>query len=259
MNAFAHAETGEALAAERLGRAALAIEPACPYGVHAVAHALWERGEHSRGAAWMRAQTAHWASGSRMLAHNAWHLAMFELEAGRVDAAADVLDEWVLPHARDSAQDAADATALLWRLERAGFDAGGRWSYLSDAWLARGGFGFWPYLDLHAAVAFHAARDDTRADALDAAVTARTRRRDLISRRAREVTLAGLRGIRGFATGAFGAAVRWLGPLEQCGRIDRREPRPVRHLRPHARRRAVEMRAPCAPVRVGCAPYTTMA
>ncbi len=170
MNAFAHAETGEAHAAERLGRAALAIEPACPYGVHAVAHALWERGEHSRGAAWMRAQTAHWASGSRMLAHNAWHLAMFELEAGRVDAAAELLDEWVIPHASESAQDAADATALLWRLERAGFDAGVRWPRLSDAWHARGGFGFWPYLDLHAAVAFNAARDDTRVDALDAAV-----------------------------------------------------------------------------------------
>jgi hypothetical protein len=216
MNAFAHAETGAPLVAERLGREALAIEPACPYGVHAVAHALWEHGEPSRGAKWMRAQIAHWASGSRMLAHNAWHLAMFELEAGRADVAADILDDWVLPHAHASAQDAADGTALLWRLERAGFAAGSRWRLLSDIWLARGGFGFWPYLDLHAAVAFHAAHDDLRAAALDAAVIARTRRRDLISRRAREVTLAGLRGIRGFATGAFDAAIRWLAPLHSA-------------------------------------------
>jgi len=136
---------------------------------------------------------------------------MFELEAGRADVAADILDESVLPHAHASAQDAADGTALLWRLERAGFVAGSRWRLLSDAWLARGGFGFWPYLDLHAAVAFHAAHDEPRAAALDAAVIARTRRRDLISRRAREVTLAGLRGIRGFATGAFDAAKQRVG------------------------------------------------
>ena len=218
MRAFAHAENGNAGIAEQLGRQALAIEPSCPYGVHAVAHALWQRGEHAQGAQWMRQQATHWASPSRMLAHNAWHLAVFELEAGRLDAAIELLDDWVLPHAADSAQDAADATALLWRLEREGLEAGPRWEFLSDCWQARGGFGFWPYLDLHAAVAFHAARHPHRAVTLEAAVSARALAPDQIGERARYITLTGLRGVRHFAHAAYPEAVHWLGRLQHVAK-----------------------------------------
>src|SRR5262245_45858565 len=42
MAAFAHAENGDAERAETLGRQALALEPSCPMGVHAVAHAFAE-------------------------------------------------------------------------------------------------------------------------------------------------------------------------------------------------------------------------
>src|SRR5262249_28852845 len=49
MMSFAHAENGDAERAEALGREALAIDPACPMGVHAVAHAIAESGRHRIG------------------------------------------------------------------------------------------------------------------------------------------------------------------------------------------------------------------
>src|SRR5436190_687805 len=44
MASFVHAENGDAVYAEALGREALARDPACPLGVHAVAHAIAESG-----------------------------------------------------------------------------------------------------------------------------------------------------------------------------------------------------------------------
>ena len=202
MSAFARAETGDAETAEALGRRALSVEPACPYGVHAVAHALLERGEHARGAAWMKQQEAHWKNGSRMLAHNAWHLALFELESGNVDAAVELLDEWLLPHAADSPLDAADATGLLWRLETRGWRARDRWRFLSDCWNATHGCaGHWPYLDLHAAVAFHGAGHHARLQHLTGQITTCAQGSNAIAMRAREIALPGLSVVAAFMQG----------------------------------------------------------
>jgi len=207
MSAFARAETGDAEMAETLGRRALSVEPACPYGVHAVAHALLERGEHARGAAWMKQQEAHWKNGSRMLAHNAWHLALFELESGNVDATVELLDEWLLPHAADGPLDAADATGLLWQLETRGWRARDRWFFLSDCWNAsHGRAGHWPYLDLHAAVAFHGAGHHDRLQRLTGHITIFAQGSSALSMRAREITLPGLRVVAAFMQGEFSAA-----------------------------------------------------
>jgi hypothetical protein len=85
MAAFAHAENGDAAYAEALGREALRRNPACPMGVHAVAHAIAESGRNHLGAQWMREQVAQWAGESRMRSHNAWHLAMFDADDGNVE------------------------------------------------------------------------------------------------------------------------------------------------------------------------------
>jgi hypothetical protein len=127
MASFAHAENGDAGYAEALGRKALASDPACPLGVHAVAHAIAESGRHRDGAQWMRDQGAQWATESRMRTHNAWHLAMFDAEEGNVASALDILDAWLLPASAGSPLDACDAAALLWRLATDGVDDEGRY------------------------------------------------------------------------------------------------------------------------------------
>ena len=106
MAAFAHAENGDAAYAEVLGRKALANDPACPVGVHAVAHAMAESGRHLEGAQWMRDQRAHWAGESRMRTHNAWHLAMFDAVQGNIAPALRILDAWLIPASAKSPLDA---------------------------------------------------------------------------------------------------------------------------------------------------------
>jgi hypothetical protein len=115
----------------------------------------------------------------------------------------DVLDESLMPHATRSASDAADATALLWRLELDGVDPGRRWPLLSDCWAMHAAPGYWPFVDLHAAIAFSAARHTPRARSLARAISACAQRQTGPARAARIVTLPALRAIEAFAAGAY--------------------------------------------------------
>ena len=67
------------------GVEALAMQPVFPFAIHAVAHALYGRARFAQGALFMQQHRPHWARDSRMVAHNAWHAAMFELESGHPD------------------------------------------------------------------------------------------------------------------------------------------------------------------------------
>lgn len=206
MASFAHAESGDAEYAEKLGQQALANNPACPLGVHAVAHAIAASGRHGKGAQWMRDQRAHWATASRMCTHNAWHLSMFDTEEGNVASALAILDAWLLPASSRSALDACDATALLWRLTNDGVDDGGRWSKLSDAFQRILTPGFWPYVDLHAALAHLTAGKQERVRKLVQSVESCAEGPGYAALRARHVTEPGLRALRAHAEGRYDEA-----------------------------------------------------
>ena len=195
MASFAHAESGNADRAEQLGRDALSRDPTCPMGVHAVAHAIAQSGRPGAGARWMRTQRAQWAVPSRMRTHNAWHLAMFDLDDGRTSSAVSILDTCMLPAARTSPVDACDATTLLGRLAATGLDVGDRWLRLSDAFEHTWQPGFWPYVDLHAATAHLQAGHRIRADRLFRSVELCAAEDHPIAIRARKITVPFLRAI----------------------------------------------------------------
>jgi hypothetical protein len=205
MASFAYAESGDARRAEALGRRALAYEPGCPMGVHAVAHALAESGRHREGAQWMRDQRAQWATKSRMRTHNAWHLAMFDLEDGNVDAALEILDRCLLPASAESPLDACDATGLLWRLALEGVNDGARWGKISDAF-ERMTPGFWPYVDLHAALAHLSAGRKARAQRLAQAIDRCAESGGYAALRARHVTQPGLGALVAWAEARYADA-----------------------------------------------------
>jgi phenylpyruvate tautomerase PptA (4-oxalocrotonate tautomerase family) len=214
MAAFSHAENGDAAYAEVLGRKALANDPSCPIGVHAVAHAMAESGRNLEGAQWMRDQRAHWTGDSRMRTHNAWHLAMFDAEEGNVASALRVLDAWLLPASAQSPLDACDAAALLWRLATEGVDVGRRWRMVSDAFEKTVTPGFWPYVDLHAALAHMAAGQKARAQRLAQAIGLCAEGANTAALRARHITQPGLRALDAWAEGRYGEAARLLAGLQ---------------------------------------------
>jgi hypothetical protein len=213
MASFAHAENGDAAYAEVLGRKALASDPACPLGVHAVAHAIAESGRHRDGAQWMRDQGAHWATQSRMCTHNAWHLAMFDAEEGNVSSALGILDAWLLPASAGSPLDACDAAALLWRLSIDGVDDEGRWCKVSDAFERTVTPGFWPYVDLHAALAHLSAGKKSRAQRLAHAIERYAEGSNYAALRARHITVPGLRALGAWAEGRYGEAAALIAGL----------------------------------------------
>lgn len=206
MTCFAHAEGGDCDYAESLGRQALAGDASCPIGVHAVAHAIAASGRSAHGASWMREQRAHWESDSRMRTHNAWHLAMFHVEQGNYSSALGILDGWLLPASAQSALDACDATALLWRLHDDGGDDEGRWLRLSDAFERSMTPGFWPFVDLHAAVAHEAAGQHDRVQRLERVIDHCAMGQDFAASRARRITQPGLRVLRAWSEGRYGQA-----------------------------------------------------
>ena len=214
MASFAHAENGDAAYAEALGRQALALDPACPLGVHAVAHAIGESGRHNDGAQWMRTQRDQWAHESRMRTHNAWHLAMFDVEEGNVASALDILDAWLLPACAQSPLDACDSTALLWRLMTQGLDDKVRWRKVSDAFEQNVTPGFWPYVDLHAGLAHVTAGKPARARQLAEAIKRCAQGSNYFATRARRITQPGLQAFSAWAEGHYGEAARLLAGLQ---------------------------------------------
>ncbi|MFN0041000.1 MAG: hypothetical protein ACKVP2_15915 [Burkholderiales bacterium] len=196
---FAYAENGHTDMAERLGREGLAIEPACPFAVHAVTHAIAENSQPRAGAQWMRNQVGHWAGESRMRAHNAWHLAMFDVTDGNVASALGILDGWLLPASMTSSLDSCDATSLLWSLAAEGLDVSERWQRLSNAFARTLTPGFWPYVDLHAAIAHWKAGHHDRFGKLLRAIESRAAGDDFAASRARSLTLPGLLAIQSLA------------------------------------------------------------
>jgi len=214
MASFAHAEGGDADCAEALGRRALANNPACPMGVHAVAHSIAEAGRPRAGAAWMREQLEHWAGESRMRVHNAWHLAMFNVDAGDIASALGILDEWLLPASAGSSLDACDAAALLWRLATEGVDVESRWDLVSNAFEQRLTPGFWPYVDLHAALAHNAAGKPRRAQRLVQAIEQCSAGNSHAASRARNITGPGLRALGAWSEGRHGEAAARFAALK---------------------------------------------
>jgi len=210
MAAFARAENGDVSGAESLGREALERDPACPIGVHALAHAFAESGRSRLGAKWMRDQIAHWGGDSRMRTHNAWHLAMFDAENGDIDSALSILDSWLLPSSVESPLDACDATALLHRLSADGVEDEGRWSRISDAFEHSWTPGFWPYVDLHAALAHLSAGQRARAEHFKKRIDAVALGDDYAAWRAKGITQPGLEALTAWAGSSPEQAARLL-------------------------------------------------
>ena len=153
MYAFGCAETRDSERAEELARQALEIEPRSPYAIHALVHALAMQGRSADGARTLKDMAPYWQVGGRLDSHNAWHLAVFELETGHPTRALTMLDQELLPAAARGTGGNADATDLLWRLDLAGIDTGSRWQRLAEWWAQHVSPGFWSFLDVLAGLA----------------------------------------------------------------------------------------------------------
>ena len=155
MQAFGLEESGHYEAAEDAGQAALEVNRDDVWALHAVTHTYEMRGLVDTGIEFLTSREADWGSGNLFAVHNWWHLALFRLEVGDVEAVFDIYDREI--HNAGSAGVALemlDASALLWRVHLDGLDTGGRFGPLAEAWAAAAASPWYAFNDLHAVLAF---------------------------------------------------------------------------------------------------------
>jgi hypothetical protein len=131
MVAFGLEESGEYRAAEGHARAALADNPTDSWATHALAHVFEMEGNQQCGVSFLTETAGDWTP-SYFAVHNWWHLALFELELGRVDAVLDIYDGPIRSHGSTEWLHIVDAAALLWRLSLFGVDVTERAGRLAD-------------------------------------------------------------------------------------------------------------------------------
>jgi len=149
---------------EDVAQGAVATNPDDVWGIHAMVHTYEMQGRIAQGVAFMRDRQENWAAGNFLNVHNSWHYALYLLQGGDVPGALAVYDR-VLHHdgSEDVALELLDASSLLWRLHLEGEAVGDRWQSLAHAWGRQLTPGYYPFNDVHAAMAFIGAGDLVRA------------------------------------------------------------------------------------------------
>ncbi|MDF1747404.1 MAG: tetratricopeptide repeat protein [Alphaproteobacteria bacterium] len=120
--AFALEESGAYERAERLGRDAVALEPADIWSAHAVAHVLEMQGRAAEGLEWLNNLRKHWGAVHNFVHHAHWHRALFALGLGDTANALAIFDGDVWTDKVADYLDLSNGASLLWRIQEAGID-----------------------------------------------------------------------------------------------------------------------------------------
>jgi len=168
MAAFGLEESGHYGAALDAGLAAVEANADDVWAVHAVVHTYEMQGRIDDGIGFLRSEGTRWEADNLFTVHNWWHLALYELEAGRPERALAIYDAEI--HHGGSLGvpiEMLDASALLWRMRLDGIDTGGRFGPLAAAWAPKALTEPWyAFNDLHATMALAGAGRLTEARAV---------------------------------------------------------------------------------------------
>ena len=127
LHAFALEQGNRCDEAVRTAEAALAREPRDAWGVHALAHALYEQAVFDTGIARLPPATHRCRGLNWFQNHLAWHLALMHFAKGDF-ARASAISRATFERAPSSiAGDLHDSISLLWRLMLVGHDVRERW------------------------------------------------------------------------------------------------------------------------------------
>jgi hypothetical protein len=215
MHAFGLEETADYARAETQGRTAVELEPRDGWARHAVAHVMEMQCRQVDGIAWMRADPATWSTDSFFKVHLWWHLALYHLELGEIDAVLALFDGPIHGEKSTVILDMIDASAMLWRLNLRGIDVGQRWQTVADCWRPFARAGNYVFNDVHAVMAFVGAR---RPDAIDEVLDAQQKAMlgtDDNATFTREVGHPLTLALKAFGEGSYDETVRLIRPLRE--------------------------------------------
>jgi len=218
MAAFGLEEAGHYERARDTGFEALATHADDVWAVHAVVHTFEMEGLVGDGIEFLRTRVDDWGTGNLFTVHNWWHLALYELEAGRPDEALAIYDAEI-HHAGSAGApiEMLDASALLWRLYLDEVDTGGRFGPLADAWSAKTATPWYVFNDLHAAMGFVGAGRLDEARGLVAALESWVPRAAGTNRTmTADVGLPAMRAVVAFAEARYDDVIDELMPIRRA-------------------------------------------
>ena len=163
MHAFGLEETGRYDAALAAARRSLELVPDNAAAIHVIAHVFEMRGPPDQGLAWLRGTQPIWMGNAAFRVHLAWHLALFQLDAGAAAEALATYDDLIAPRLDGGNNGLVDASALLWRLRLRGIGSRRRWREVTELWTRRDGIGWRAFDVVHAVIALAASRQHARA------------------------------------------------------------------------------------------------
>jgi tetratricopeptide (TPR) repeat protein len=213
MNAFALEECGQYQLAEQSAGAALELDPADARAHHVMAHVFEMTDRPAAGVRWMNQHTRRWGHQTIVATHCWWHLGLFELAQDRPDGALAIYDQHIRASRSTAIADLIDASALLWRVQLMGGDAGARWAELAGAWEPRIEERFCSFNDLHAMLAFVGARDWQPAQRLERTLASRQSLATRHGATTREIGLPACRALMAYGRGDDMRALTLLASL----------------------------------------------
>jgi len=213
MHAFGLEECGDYGRAEQSARAALALNPYDARAHHVMAHVFEMTGRPDEGIRWMNENVALWGVDTVVATHGHWHLALFHLARGETDRALALYDRCVRRGRSTEIADLIDAAALLWRIQLAAGDTGQRPAELAEAWALHIDDAFCSFNDLHAMLAFVAARDWARVRRLEHALDQGQWRPTRHGATTRQFGLSACRALAAFGRGDDSVAINLLARL----------------------------------------------
>ncbi|MDB3952435.1 tetratricopeptide repeat protein [Alphaproteobacteria bacterium] len=164
---FGLEESGDYARAEDIAREAAILEPYGYWPHHTVSHVLEMTGRPTDGIDWMDTRFEFWSSTkNNNCAHIWWHKALFHIDLGQCDEALKIYDENVVPLAQPVGFQLCNLTALLWRLETLGCDAGNRWVHQHKLFQQQSTEVCNPFGEIHAVMAALRADDWTAYETL---------------------------------------------------------------------------------------------
>jgi len=164
---FGLEESGDYARAEDIAREAAILEPYGYWPHHTVSHVLEMTGRPTDGIDWMDTRFKFWSSTkNNNCAHIWWHKALFHIDLGQCEEALKIYDENVVPLARPVGFQLCNLTALLWRLETLGCDAGNRWVHQHKLFQQQSTDVCNPFGEIHAVMAALRADDWTAYETL---------------------------------------------------------------------------------------------
>ncbi len=210
---FGLEEAGDYERWEATAREAAELEPYGYWPHHAVSHVLEMTGRPAEGLAWMASREPFWSGKDNTnRVHIWWHKALFHVELGDYASALDIYDGPIMATQRPIGLSLTNASALLWRLETLGFDAGDRWQALSALWDGHNDGRLCVFTDVHAAMAALRAGNGASVDRLLGAMRATAADGTEAAPIYRDIGLPVVLGLRAFHHGDYAQAVEHLLP-----------------------------------------------